>query len=119
MGVGQAILNVYKNDMANENIELTIYKREEKVMMTKSEEILALCMDMTEEDLKGLSELLEKRATALRREKAEQAKTRFIEAYKEFRKLAPGDTLWVDVLCEGCDCYIDAELYTLMDETFT
>lgn len=87
-------------------------------MMTKSEEILALCMDMTEEDLKGLNELLEKRAAALRREKAEQAKARFIEAYKEFRKLAPENTLWVDVFCEECDCYIDAELYELMDNAF-
>ena len=87
-------------------------------MMTKSEEILALCMDMTEEDLKGLSKLLEQRAAALRRERAAQAQTRFIEAYKEFRKLAPEDALWVDVLCEGCDCYIDAELYALMDDAF-
>ena len=87
-------------------------------MMTKSEEILALCMDMTEEELKGLGKLLEQRAQALRREKAEKAQARFIEAYKEFRKLAPEDALWVDVLCEGCDCYIDAELYALMDDAF-
>lgn len=87
-------------------------------MMTKSEEILALCMDMTEEDLKGLNKLLEQRAEALRREKVEKAKARFIEAYKEFRKLAPEDALWVDVFCEECDCYIDAELYELMDNAF-
>ena len=87
-------------------------------MMTKSEEILALCMNMTEEELKGLNKLLEQRAQALRREKVEQAQARFIEAYKEFRKLAPDDALWVDVFCEGCDCYIDAELYALMDDAF-
>lgn len=87
-------------------------------MMTKSEEILALCMNMTEEDLKGLNKLLEQRAEALRREKVEKAKARFIEAYKEFRKAAPEDTLWLDVFCEGCDCYIDAELYQLMDDIF-
>lgn len=87
-------------------------------MMTKSEEILALCMNMTEEDLKGLSKLLEQRAATLRKEKAEQAQARFIEAYKEFRKLTPDDTLWVDVLCEGCDCDIDADLYELMDSAF-
>lgn len=88
-------------------------------MMTKSEEILALCMNMTEEDLKGLNELLEQRVQALRREKVEKAKARFIEAYKEFRKLAPENALWVDIFCEGCDCYIDAELYELMDNAFT
>lgn len=86
-------------------------------MMTKSEEILALCMNMTEEDLKGLNELLEQRVQAMRREKVEKAKARFIEAYKEFRKLAPENVLWVDVFCEECDCY--AELYGLMDNAFT
>ena len=87
-------------------------------MMTKSEEIVALCMNMTEEQLRGLSKLLEQRAEALRKEKAEEARQKFIEAYKEFRKLAPEDALWVDVLCEGCDCYIDAELYALIDDAF-
>lgn len=82
-------------------------------MMTKSEEILALCMNMTEEDLKGLNELLEQRVQAMRREKVEKAKARFIEAYKEFRKLAPNDSLWVDIFCEECDCY--ANLYELID----
>jgi hypothetical protein len=87
-------------------------------MMTKSEEIVALCMNMTEEQLRGLSKLLEQRAEALRKEKAEEARQKFIEAYKEFRKLAPEDALWVDVFCEECDCYIEAELYQFMDDTF-
>lgn len=84
-------------------------------MMTKSEEIVALCMNMTEEQLRGLSKLLEQRAEALRKEKAEEARQKFIEAYKEFRKLAPNDHLWTDVFCEGCDCYIDVNLYELID----
>lgn len=84
-------------------------------MMTKSEEIVALCMNMTEEQLRGLSKLLEQRAEVLRKEKAEEARQKFIEAYKEFRKLAPNDYLWTDVFCEGCDCYIDANLYELID----
>ena len=84
-------------------------------MMTKSEEIVALCMNMTEEQLRGLSKLLEQRAEALRKEKAEEARQKIIEAYKEFRKLAPNDCLWADVFCEECDCYIDANLYELID----
>ena len=42
-------------------------------MMTKTEEILVLCMNMTEEQLRGLNKLLEQRAEALRKERVEEA----------------------------------------------
>jgi hypothetical protein len=91
MGVGQELLNKYKNGIANENIEITIHKREEKIM-TKSEQIAAIVAELTEEESRQLGSMLLKRADNMRAEAAEKAREEFIKAYQKYRGLAPTAT---------------------------
>ena len=114
MGVGQELLNKYKNDVANADIGVTLFKREEKVM-TKSEQFTALLADMTEEECRELSRLLTERADNMRDEEIEKAKKKFIEAYKEFRQLAPIEHLYVDIDDDDGEFWSEIDLYEHLD----
>ena len=81
-------LNKYKNDVANADIGVTLFKREEKVM-TKSEQMAAIVAKLTEEESRQLGNMLLKRAENMRLEEIEKARLKFIKAYSEFRQLAP------------------------------
>ena len=107
-------LNKYKNDVANADIGITLFKREEKVM-TKSEQLAALVADMTEEECRELGRLLTERADNMRDEEIEKAKKKFIEAYKEFRQLAPADCLYVDIKDDEGEFWNEIDLYEYLD----
>jgi hypothetical protein len=113
MGVGQELLNKYKNSIANENIEITIHKREEKIM-TKSEQIAAIAAELTEEESRQLGSMLLKRADNMRAEAAEKAREEFIKAYQKYRGLAPTATHFVTVETDDYD--VDIDLYEYMDD---
>jgi len=115
MGMGQAILNGYKNDVANADIGITILKKEEKVM-TKSEQLAAIVAELTEEESRQLGTMLLKRAENMRAEEEEKAKEEFIKAYRKFRELAPYHSLWVDIKDENGDFWEEIDLYEYMDE---
>ena len=107
-------LNKYKNDVANADIGITLFKREEKVM-TKSEQLAALVADMTEEECRELGRLLTERADNMRDEEIEKAKKKFIEAYKEFRQLAPIEHLYVDIEDNEGEFWNEIDLYEYLD----
>lgn len=115
MGVGQELLSKYKNGMANENIEITIHKREEKIM-TKSEQIAAIVAELTEEESRQLGTMLLKRADNMRADEVAKAKAEFIKAYQKFRKLAPNQNLWANIEDEDGDFLTQIDLYEYIDD---
>ena len=114
MGMGQAFLNGYKNDVANADIGITVLKREEKVM-TKSEQLTALVADMTEEECRELGRMLTERADRMRADEIEKARLKFIKAYSEFRQLAPTESLYVEVNDDDGEFWSNIDLYEYLD----
>jgi hypothetical protein len=75
--------------------------------------ILDDCKDMTEEELRNLSELLTEKANCIRDDRIKKAKAKFIEAWREYRKVAPNDFKYVTI--EDSDYDLDIDLYEYMD----
>ena len=107
-------LDEYKNDVANADIGITVFKREEKVM-TKSEQLTALVADMTEEECRELSKLLTERADRMRTDEIEKARLKFIKAYSEFRQLAPTENLYVEIEDGDGEFWNEIDLYEYLD----
>ena len=114
MGMGQAFLNGYKNDVANADIGITVLKREEKVM-TKSEQIAAMVAELTEEESRQLGAMLLKRAENMHADEVEKARLKFVKAYSEFRQLAPTESLYVEINDEDGEYCSDIDLYEYLD----
>ena len=106
-------LNKYKNDVANADVGIAVFKREEKVM-TKSEQFTALIADMTEKELREVIEFLGTRAKALEEEKAKKAWQKMIEGWKEYRDIYPNDFKYVTL--EDTDYDLEIDLYEYMDQ---
>ena len=85
MGMAQQILKNYKEEMTS---ELGVIQKRE---ISLTDTILDECKDMTEEELRNLSELLAKKANCIRDDKIKKAKAKVIEAWKEYRKVYPND----------------------------
>jgi hypothetical protein len=81
--------------------------------ITFIDKILDECKDMTEEELRNLSQLLEKKADCIRDDKIKKAKAKFTEAWKEYRKIAPNDFKYVTI--EDSDYDLEIDLYEYMD----
>lgn len=107
MGMAQQILNGYKNEMAS---ELGVIQKRE---ISLTDKILDECKDMTEEELRNLSQLLEKKADCIRDDRIKKAKNKFIEAWREYRKVAPNDSKYVPI--EDHDYDLEIDLYEYMD----
>lgn len=107
MGMAQQILNGYKNEMASELG--VIQKRETSLTDT----ILDECKDMTEEELRNLSELLTKKANCIRDDKANKALQKVKEGWREYRAIYPNDFKYVTI--EDSDYNLETDLYEYMD----
>lgn len=105
-------LNKYKHDVANADIGITIYKREEKVM-TKSEQLMALAADLTEEECQEVAQFLVKKANALIEEKAKKAWQKMIEGWKEYRAIYPDTAEFITI--DDSDYDLEINLYKYMD----
>ena len=108
MGMGEQILHGYKIAAASE-IGVSL-----KSGKTKSEEIVALCEDMNENELRSLAELIKSRADNIHRKKTNEAWQKVIQAWQEYRSLAPCDSKFVTVEYDECRD-LDFELFELMD----
>lgn len=81
---------------------------------TKSEKIVALCENMTEEQLRSLAELIESRADNIHRKKTNEAWQKVVQAWQEYRALAPCDSKYITI--EDNDCSdLDIDLFECMD----
>lgn len=80
---------------------------------TKSKKLLALFEDMTESELRNLSELLTKKADHIRDDEIRKAKAKFLEAWREYRKVYPNDFKYVAI--EDSDYDLEIDLYKYMD----
>lgn len=108
MGMAQQVLNNYKEEMAS---ELGVVQKR-KINLTDT--ILDECRDMTEEELRNLSELLAKKANCIRDDKIKKAKAKVIEAWREYRKIYPNDFKYITI--EDTDYDLDIDLYEYMDK---
>lgn len=107
-------LDEYKNDVANADIGITVFKREEKVM-TKSEQIAAMVAELTEEESRQLGAMLLKRAENMHADEVEKARLKFVKAYSEFRQLAPTESLYVEVNDDDGEFWSNIDLYEYLD----
>ena len=82
--------------------------------ITLTDTILNECKDMTEEELRNLSELLVKKANCIRDNKIKKAKAKVIEAWREYRKIYPNDFEYITI--EDTDYDFDIDLYEYMDK---
>ena len=89
-------------------------------MTTKSEQILALCEDMSEEQLRELAQLITDRAKVIRQQKEEAAWAKVVKAWKEYRQLCPAELKWTEVEAECAECewegFIDVDVFELLDK---
>lgn len=89
-------------------------------MMTKSEEILAICEDMSDEQLLDFAQLIADRARVIRQQKEETAWAKVVKAWKEYRQLCPTEEKWVEVEveCDECDWegLNDVDIFELLDK---
>ena len=108
MGMAQQILKNYKEEMTS---ELGVIQKRE---ISLTDTILDECKDMTEEELRNLSELLAKKANCIRDDKIKKAKAKVIEAWKEYRKVYPNDFRYVTI--EDTDDDLAIDLYEYMDK---
>ena len=81
--------------------------------ITLTDTILDECKDMTEEELRNLSQLLAKKADCIKDDKIKKAKAEFIKAWREYRKVAPYD--FKNVMIEDSDYDLEIDLYEYMD----
>ena len=81
--------------------------------ITLTDKILDECKDMTEEELRNLSELLAKKANCIKDDKAKRAMQKMKEGWKEYRDIYPNDFKYVTI--EDGDYYLEIDLYEYMD----
>lgn len=81
--------------------------------ITLTDRILDECKDMTEEELRNLSQLLTKKANCIRDDKAKKGWQKMIEGWKEYRAIYPNDFKYVTI--EDNDYDLEIDLYEYMD----
>lgn len=82
---------------------------------TKSEKIIELCATLTEKELRGVAELLCKRADTMKEQAANEAWKEMVAAWKKWRALCPTHYRWVYIETDdGGD--LDFDLFEYMDD---
>lgn len=81
---------------------------------TNSEKLLDLCEGMNENELRSFAALITSKADNMHRKATNEAWQKVLQAWQEYRHLAPNESRYVSIDTEeGFD--IDVDLFELMD----